>query len=359
MRSLRVFVGFSVFALAAIQASAQNVYTATSQGLYTATCIKDGHIDAATRQAADSAAMEFAKSLFGAKPAPSALFAGDAQARAARQQLYAQFVAELHSSEAKNIAPQHTYLIKSTGPATGQLNCTADASKPEDSVSLSVKSVPEQAHVLISAETASDNWALSVWLIPEQDKWKVQSFWMNASSMGGKDSTQLWDLARAQRQAGHALNAFVFYNAALQTVYRGEDFQWGIIQPISDDMAQLAVPAEVQGDPPYTWKDGANAYKITQVEPVAISGKLYVMIGQEVEPWQSNEQVDGWNRAVIAYFKLRFPEYADAFAGIAVRAKEHGGNKSFGTVENTPLPAQPATPPSASSPMPSSTPLPK
>ncbi len=52
------------------------------------------------------------------------------------------------------------------------------------------------------------------------------------------------------------------------------------------------------------------------VAPMAIGGKLHVVITHEVSPWQTNEQVDGWNKQLLNYFKHRSPEYSDTFAGL-------------------------------------------
>ena len=53
-----------------------------------------------------------------------------------------------------------------------------------------------------------------------------------------------------------------------------------------------------------------------------------------VSPWQSNEEVDGWNKQLLTYFKHRFPEYTDTFAGVVARATERGSNRGFGTVDD-------------------------
>ena len=329
MHSTKVFLGFGIFALAVIHASAQATTTAT--------CIEDASIDATTKQNIDSVAMGFAQTFFAPKPsAPSDLFTDDVTTNTTRQQLYELFATEIIHFEPTNILLQHTYFLKLKGDSPGRLTCTADVSKSADSVSLTAKNVPEQAHVLISAETINNKMALTVWLIPEKGKWKVQSFWMNLSSMADKDTVQLWELARAQRHAGHGFNAALLYAAALQTAYRGSDYQLGITEAISDDMSQFKAPVEVQCQPPFIWKDGESIYKIMQVGPIAIGGKLYVAIGHEVAPWQNDEQVDGWNRVLITYFKRQFPEYSDVFSGIVIRAYERRSNRGYGTVEDSP-----------------------
>src|SRR5207245_2277736 len=161
---------------------------------------------------------------------------------------------------------------------------------------------------LLSADTINNKLAFVVWLVPEQSEWKVQSFRLNVSTLADKGSLQLWELARAQQARQHSFNAALLYAAAAQTAYRGPNFQLVITQSISSDMSNLDVPPEVKGQPPFLWKNGENVYKVTNVGPIAIAGKLYVMIVHEVSPWKSAGEVDGWNKELLSYFKRRFPE---------------------------------------------------
>lgn len=69
------------------------------------------------------------------------------------------------------------------------------------------------------------------------------------------------------------------------------------------------------------------------VGPIAVGGKIYVMILQEIQRWQTDSQIDGWNRELLADFKKRFPEYSVVFAGLVVRARESGTSRGYGTIE--------------------------
>jgi hypothetical protein len=61
--------------------------------------------------------------------------------------------------------------------------------------------------------------------------------------------------------------------------------------------------------------------------------KIYVMISHQVASWQTESQLDGWNRELLAYFKSRFLECPGAFAGLVARAAEQGGTRGYGTVD--------------------------
>jgi hypothetical protein len=291
------------------------------------------HIDAAKRNEIDAVAVSFVETVLGSNPSGAFdRLSKPAQAATTPQQFDAvgQVVRKF---EPKNVALQHTYLIQLKGKSPGRVVCATDLTKPDGWESLEAESVPEQAHVLLSADMVNNKLAIAMWLVPEDKGWKVQDFRVNVSTLADKDSVQLLQLARAQKEAKHSFNAALLYAAAAQTANRGPSFQLGISQSISEEMARLTVPDEIKGQPPFLWKNGETTYTVMNLAPTAIGGKLYVVITHEVSPWQSNEQVDGWNKQLLTYFKHRFPEYTDTFAGLVARATERGSNRGYGTVD--------------------------
>ncbi len=329
MDSLRTVVWLAVFALSVIPASTQ------SPSLFS--CAEDTHIDVAKKKAIDSVAMNFVGTMRG--PNPSAAFdslSKEGQAKVTRGQLSGQAATIIQQLAPGNVTLQHTYFIELKGDSPGRVVCAASLSKPEGWESLAVTSAPQQAHVVLSADTRNNKLAFTVWLVREQNDWKVQSFSTNVSSLADMDSMQLWESARTQQSRGHYFNAALLYVAAAQTADRGPNFQMGIAQSIAEDMSKLTVPPEIQGQPPFLWKSGETTYKVLNVGPIAVGGEIYVILAHEVSPWQSDDQVDGWNKKLLEYVKQRFPEYSDAFAGLVARALERGSNWGYGTVEELP-----------------------
>jgi hypothetical protein len=307
------------------------------QSLFAFSCGEDSHIDAAKRETIDTVATAFASSLLGTDPgAAFDAFSKEAQQTTARGKIAATgalFTQQFHPT---NVSIQHTYLIKLSGKSPGRVICATDLTKPDGWESLGAADDPEQAHVLMSADMTNGHVAIAVWLAPEENVWKVRSFWLNVSSLGEKDSVQLWELANVQKADGHNFNAALLYAAAAQTANRGPNFQMGITQSISQSVSDLAIPADLEGPAPFIWKNGDVTFKVLSYGPIAIGGKFYVIVLHEVAPWNTDSQVDGWNRQVLSYLKQRFPEYSDVFAGIVVRAKERDGNGLYGTVEELP-----------------------
>jgi hypothetical protein len=331
MEVLKSITRIGVLALSITQASCQAPFVSS--------CAEDAHLDTIARNAIDSAAMNFVQTMLGPNPAAAFdLFSKDGQVGTNRQQLEGVAATILRPYDPKNVTVEHTYVITLKGNSPGRVVCSSDLSQPNGWESLAVKSVSQQAHVSLSADTRNNKLAFVAWLVSEQNAWRVQSFWVNVSALADKGSIQLWELARAQQTRGHTFNAALLYAAARQTANRGPNFQLGIAQSIADDMSKLTVPTEIQGQPPFVWGSGENTYKVTNVGPIAVGGKIYVTIAHEVPPSRSDKQMDAVNRELIGHFKHRFPEYSDVFAGIVARAIERGSTRGYGTVDESPDP---------------------
>jgi hypothetical protein len=307
-----------------------------AQAPFLSECGEDQHIDPAKRSAIEASAMQFAKTAVGGDSTTTyGLLSKEGRAAATHEELV-QLLGLLRQFEPTNLAPEHTYLIDIKGVAPKTVVCGTNLAQQDGWAALSVSDLREQAYSLISADMVNNKLTFTLWLVPEDGTWKVQSFWMNASTLADKDSEQLWKLAQSQNLLGHRFNATLLLAAAGQAANRGPNFQMGITQPISEDWSKLSVPAEVQGQPPFLWKDGEKTYKVTNVSPMAIGGKIYVVIVHEVPPWKDDNEVVGWNREVLSYFEKRFPEFTDAFAGVVARATEQGGHRGYGTVDGIP-----------------------
>jgi hypothetical protein len=304
------------------------------KGASMSSCVQDDSIDPAKRHALDTAALDFAGKVISAEPTLALTsFVAQFQNAATRDQLESVEASVVRPMQPKNLALLHSYLVRVTAGAPSRVICAKDITRPDGWVAMSAVAVPEQAHVLLSADSRNNQWAMDVWLVPEQKQWKVQGFWLGAATLGDLDSTALWQMGQSERTRGHEFNAALLLAAASQTANRGPFFQLGISQPIAKDLAALPFPAEIRGQPPFEWKSGENSFKVLQVGPISIAGKLYVTLGQEVPPWRNDSEADGQNRRLLAYFNDRFPEYRSVFAGVVARAYERGTHRTYGTVD--------------------------
>jgi hypothetical protein len=299
-------------------------------------CVQDAAIGE-LEQRVDSAAMNFVDALVrGDSDAAFSDLSADLRQKLSRAGL-AEKISTIRQFEPKNPRVEHTYLIQMGKQPIDRVVCGTGL-EPNQRVTLSATNVPEQVHILLSAVTRNNRLAVTAWILPENGEWKVRGFWCNVAALADQGPLQLWEMAREQNRREHLFNAALFYTAALQLMNRGPDFEMGAAHAIREEMTHVVAPREIQGPAPFSWRDGDKSWKILNIGPLAIAGKIYVTISHEVPQIQTESQVDGWNKELLAYFKKRFPEYSDVFAGVAIRAHERGTNRGFGTVEELPAP---------------------
>lgn len=303
-------------------------------------CAESEKIATSKRGAIEEAALSFTRAALGNDmDAAYDQFTAEAQQNLTREQFRGTVQQVLQPlGSFKNLRVQHTYFVHLVGTSPQRIICGDDISSPQGWVAVAAKDVPEQGHVLVEGQALNNAWVFAVWLIPEQGKWRVQSFYANASTLADKSAEDIWALARAEKARGHSLNAAVLWAAATALASRGPNFQLGILPTIQEEMQQLSVPQELQGQPPFLWKAGEKAFRVLMVGPIAIGGKIYLVIDHEVQPWINDEQVEGWNRELMRYVVGRFPEYSEIFAGLLIRGREQGSNRLFGTVKEVTQP---------------------
>ena len=256
--------------------------------------------------------------------------AADAQKTLSREQLTRMSSTMLQPMRVEHLHVDHTYDATFTGSTEGRVVCGTLSDNKW--VSVAARS-GEQAHVLLSADFINGRLAFQAWLVPDGGKWKVEGFWFGASTLADYDAEKVWELARSEASKKHRFNATVLYATALQLTNRGQYLQLGLSNAISQDAASFSPTPEIAGQPPYEWKDGSSVYRVLTVGPVAIAGKIHIVINHEIGPWANDKEVEDRNKNLRAYFKRTFPEYRDVFSSVIIRAHERGTGRGFGTVD--------------------------
>jgi hypothetical protein len=225
--------------------------------------------------AIDGAAMAFARALLQPEPETAySLMTDEAQTNTGRDRFIAQINAMVRNSGSFS-APQieHTFLVQSLKiePDT-RVICGERANNAW--VSLEVKPGPWQAHVLISSATKNNGWSLTLWMAPDGQDWRVRLFHIGISSVVGITPEAMLARAREERDSGHAFNAAMLYTSIRAIIDRGPAFQLGLDQVVRGDMANLRLPPELAGKPPFTWDMQGVVYKVSQVSTIGVEGKL-------------------------------------------------------------------------------------
>lgn len=327
IKSLGVFILLAVTTSAGARASAPQ--------LFVTSCAVDDEITANDRAAVNEKALSFVRDVIG----PDLSIAYAAFTAEAKGNLpIEQFVSGVQNA-IKPMAPfndlrvAHTYMAKVTGGSQEQRAVCGRLSSPEGWVAVTVRPGPPEAHVVVEAQTVNNSAAFLVWLIPEAGSWHVQYLHFVFTAMVGKTAGDMQKLAEAEQAKQHNFNAFILYNAAQQLAYRGPFFQLGISPDIDKAVASVQRPPVLQGQAPFLWNFDNSHYKLLNVGPIGVGGKIYLLVDHEVEPWANDQEVISENRGLISAFAKAYPEYKEAFSGIVIRAHERGGNRAYGTVD--------------------------
>ena len=325
--------------VSAVPAAKEAPAPALSASFFAASCAQDSEIDAMKRDLLAQAAVSFMEALLGKDPSSAFdLFSKEEQGEITRPRLV-EIAAGFHKLfEPKGLTVEHTYFIRIKGQSPSRIVCARDLSRTDGWSSVKVTSTPEQAYVLASANSQNESLAVTIWLVPEDRVWKIQAFSMYVSSLGRRDASHILELARTQQSLGHDLNALLLYFAASAISDRGPLLELGTVQPIAAEYSKAKRPVVMAGPSPWYWKNEHGTFKIMQIGSLGIAGKMYVVIDHEVPAKTSNEEMVRVNRGLLAHFKNLFPEYADIFAGLLVRAHEQGTDKVYGTVDAGPRP---------------------
>jgi hypothetical protein len=305
-------------------------------GPFMYSCTEDEKIEDELRSKIEDTSMRFVQALVSQDVDPAyALFTADAQAGTKRDELASAFeVTRKQFGPITNLSVYNRYFISVTGTMPPQIVvCGSDLARPQGRVFVAANSNPKQAHVLVGGRAGKERWVASLWLVYEQDAWRVQYFQSVLSTVGERGAQDYWLKARSEKDRGHIRNAAVLYAAANSLAFRSPMFQLGIQQTIQQEMQGLSLPDDLSGQAPYRWLNGDTQFRVTRINALGVAGKVYLLVAHEVEPWSDENQTDSLNRKLMQYIVASFPEYQEAFEGLVIEATERGNNRLYRTAE--------------------------
>ena len=306
---------------------------ADSPATYTYNCKTDAEIPQAQRDAINKVAMDFVTASQSSHPETAfAMLTSAVQETTSADKLAAEFASHIDQSDPyKNLKVDHSYLISTTGGGS-EVRAICSSVHGRDSVSVQIKTGLTQAHVLISGQTRNNSSAFTLWLLPEGNLWRVQVFHVGDSAMVGRSAGDLLELARKQRDAGHAFNATMLYIGAASLSDWGPVFQPDIAQTIDEESKGLVLPIEFQQTPPMTWKMNGIEFKVDKVEILGVDGKIGLAFDLPLAAWTGDEDADKRNHAFLDAFIASHPDYSSAFGFLVAKAQKPDGSGGFASV---------------------------
>ncbi|MBI2678965.1 MAG: hypothetical protein HYX28_09305 [Candidatus Koribacter versatilis] len=295
------------------------------------TCFVDGAIPKNTKAAIEREALAFLGTALGEKPATAYQFLTAQSQREVGLEAFTALATGLsHSTEPRNLRVAHSFLVREITQERVAAACSS--ADPDQSVIVATEPRAQQAYVLFVADGVNNRVAFPVWLVEEELAWKIRGFIGFPTSLADKDSSALRAMAQTERQRGHSLNSALLYSAALQTRV-SPLLEYGNATELRKELSGLKVPAEIEGQPPFVWKSAKHSFEVSSVQPMAIGGKLFLVVERVADTWPSDKEIDAASKDLITFLQQRYPEYREVFAGIIVRAHEKNGSRGFGTVE--------------------------
>jgi hypothetical protein len=327
-----MFLGsLAAFLVVAVVAAYSLGWIKLNLGANAGICSHNEEIASQERSAIDSSALAFYRAAM-AQDADAALALMIPEAQSGGRTSVMQTIALLaRLGPFANATVADTYLVHSSGggPVTRTICGTVSG---DQWVAVQIRPGMTQAHVVISAQTRNNGWAFVLWMVQDQNKWRVQYFNVNTSSVAGYTPDRLLALARKERDGGHVFNASLLYAGVKSIIDRGPAFQLGIDQTVASDISELKTPVELQGTPPFNWAVGGVTYKVAQVAMIGIASKLGIGFQLPQTVWIGDADVSAKNRAFINWFITSHPDYSRVFSFLVARALEPDNSGGFGTV---------------------------
>jgi hypothetical protein len=334
LRVLGVAAGFLVVGVLALLALRPDILS-LHFGPYAGTCARDGQIDAAERDDAASAALDFANAMAG--PAPLKAYAQmPEESRGGGEQNFLR-VAQLVQASGP-FAPlrvDHTYMLDFTVRPSGptRFPCTGPDGRPNFVVAGPART---QAHVAIrvaSAKRPTMQWTFSVWLAKQGAGWSVLGFNFSPSMLAGHTGEELWGEAQLQRRRGHDLNAALLYATASELLARGPYFQSSDHPAFDNDVASFKAPAELTQMHTRPWRMDGQDFPVTAVRVYGVDDhQLVLAINQPSTTQLSDQAAEQRDHRLIDAFTKTHPEWRESFDAVAARVFTPDNTRSFGVV---------------------------
>jgi hypothetical protein len=302
-------------------------------GLTSSACKADDEIDPPRRAAIDEAAMSFVRAALGSSPqSVFPVLTDEAQARAVSAKSFGEQLQILNrgSGPFADVHVANTYLVTDTGSSSATTVCGTLAN--DAWVSVATKPGLVQAHVVIAARSKNNDWAFTLWLVPDGAGWRVQDFHVGMSSIVGRTPDVLLALGQKERAAGRAFNAAIVLGATQTVSDRGPSFQLAVRQKLQDERAKLELPDELRGQSPFTWTMNGVPYVVADASMIGVANEVGMVFVLPRTSWTSDDDAEAQSRAFIEAFVATHPDYAQAFSFLVARAMRPDGSGGFATV---------------------------
>jgi hypothetical protein len=184
---------------------------------------------------------------------------------------------------------------------------------------------------IVDAKASEDTRTVTMILQQMGAEWKLAGFYARSSQINGHDAVWFAQRARDYKTKGQTRNAWLYFHEAI-SLTTPADFMSNLATDKLYDEAQTVQPTDlpVNGNTVDLSAAGAT-YKLTAIFPLAVGNDLDLIVRYQAADVSNTAQTFQTNTALIKALVAKFPEFRDAFSGVAARAVEPSG-RDFGTM---------------------------
>jgi hypothetical protein len=184
---------------------------------------------------------------------------------------------------------------------------------------------------IVDAKASQDPRTVTMILQQMGAEWKLAGFYARSSQINGHDANWFAQRARDYKAKGQTRNAWLYFHEAI-SLTTPADFMSNLATDKLYDEAQTVQPTDLPVNGNIVDLSAAGAtYKLTAIFPLAVGSDLDLIVRYQAADVSNTVQTFQTNNALIKALLAKFPEFRDAFSGVAARAVEPSG-RDFGTM---------------------------
>lgn len=196
-----------------------------------------------------------------------------------------------------------------------------------DSAVFVLNSLPpgKYAVAIVDATGTDDASALTMILQQLGADWKLAGVFVRASQVSGHDASWFTQRAREFKTKGQNRNAWLYFREAIILTTPADIMSTLATDKLYDE-AQTVQPTDLPADGNVVnMAAGGTTYKLTAIFPQGASGELDLVVRYQAADISNTLQTFQSNNTLIKALVAKFPEFRDAFAGVAARAIDPSG----------------------------------
>ena len=185
--------------------------------------------------------------------------------------------------------------------------------------------------VIVDAKGSQDTRTVTMILEQLGAEWKLAGFYARSSQINGHDANWFIQHAREYKTRGQTHNAWLYFREAI-ALTSPADFMSTLSTDKLYDEAQSVQPADLPATGNVVDLNVmGTTYKLIAIFPLAVGADLDLIVRYQAADVSDTVKTFQTNNALIRALLTKFPEFRDAFAGVAARAVEPSG-RDFGTM---------------------------